>query len=123
MNKENLELLAKLLERKVDPAHFDMSCYFTNGFDMSFLPKSIKPEMYSECGTVACAVGHGPLLFPVQDNESWPAYTERVFGLQFETDPWRYCFGCHWAATDNTPQGAAARIRKLIENDGRVPNE
>lgn len=67
MNKENLELLAKLLERKVDPKHFHMR-YVASVHGLSLAEPEEVPAHLIEpgCGTVACALGHAPLVIPAK---------------------------------------------------------
>ncbi len=69
------------------------------------------------CGTVACAVGHGPNAgiapLPVED---WVDYTERAFGVGRSTDANMVFFGGIWTGWDNTPRGAGARIAYLLDN-------
>jgi len=94
----------------------------------------------AQCGAVACAVGHGPsagfLLidadFHSAGSPNWTAYVQRVF-LDLEdhdepSDEYNYSsrdfgwmFGGDWSATDNTPHGAAARIRYF--NAHGVPDD
>ena len=72
-------------------------------------------QQKTDCGTVACAVGHGPEAgVQKRDCESWNQYSDRVFAPQFES--WGWCFSDHWSVADNTPQGAAARIRYMLEH-------
>lgn len=68
---------------------------------------------------IAIALGHAPLIIPAKPSESWNSYSDRVFGLS--TDEWHWCFGGGWAVYDNTPKGAAKRIRYLIANDAPPP--
>jgi hypothetical protein len=98
----NLEKLAAYLKGGTLRAAFNMKNYsddtHING---------------SECGTVGCAVGHGPFLgFEKKPGENWTSYSYRVFGLVKED--WMYAFGAQWYLTDNTPEGAAARILELV---------
>lgn len=81
------------------------------------------------CGTVACALGHGPAAgigAPSEDPYSivrapifsWPRYCEQHFFGPDEADGqiWRFLFGPEWACIDNSPQGAAARIHHVIKH-------
>ena len=67
----------------------------------------------TDCGTVACAVGHGPMAgIQPQPAETWVDYSERCFapsGFLFS-----YLFASDWSYIDNTPHGAAARIAHLL---------
>ena len=110
MNRTNLRILADYLESKKLKADFSMETYSADG-------GSYKPV----CGSVGCAVGHGPYAgLPKNSTESWYAYEVRVFGLQNEE--WEWCFSGLWAKYDNTPKGAAARIRYLLKR-GTPPDD
>lgn len=68
------------------------------------------------CGTVACAVGHGPAAgVPPRDYvESWACYGAWAFtedDLQFD-----FLFSGDWQWSDDTPRGAAARIALLLDS-------
>ena len=46
-------------------------------------PVFMTQDVYSHCGTVACAAGHGPMAgIEAKPHESWTAYTDRVFGTK-----------------------------------------
>lgn len=119
MNRANLEKLAAYLESlPADYQHFGMATFCEN-HGMTFERVNHAPEP-TDCGTVACAVGHGPAagLPAIEDDEGmgedWYDYSDRVFEL---TDPeWMWCFCGAWKATDNTHQGAAKRIRYMLEH-------
>lgn len=74
-----------------------------------------------DCGSVGCAIGHGPYAgIPKHDDENWFDYALRVFlpgpqGSRVGYLAWDWCFSIAWARTDNSPGGAAARIRWLLE--------
>lgn len=91
------------------------------GFHMDRFMRYIDDAGYSNqpytatlgpCGSVGCAVGHGPAagIDPVP-NEDWLSYAYRVFGA----DTFDWCFAGSWAFTDNTISGAVARIRHLLK--------
>ena len=140
VRRGNLARLADLLERVVPPPEFDMSCYLRtspvrrlavdeelnrvkNWSDMTVRWREIDPvrnaglatrELYQECGTVACAAGHGPMAgVPARPGEDWYDYTERCF-TGGDNDAFNYMFGAQWKKIDNTPKGAAARIRRYL---------
>lgn len=91
------------------------------------------------CKTVACAIGHGPSAgilmtdrFLHNDRSvDWMRYTEEMF---IGSEPYvansrrRYqplfawMFGHEWSHTDNSPWGAAARIRYVLHH-GAPPTE
>lgn len=121
MNINNLKTLADYLAAlPADYTHFDMGHWHTG-------EKETDPPT-TRCGTVACAAGHGPAagILPldnhilVDDSIDWFAYTEDLFELDFESREHVWCFGGGWSLHDNTPQGAAKRIRYLIHH-GRPP--
>lgn len=112
MNVENLTRLATYLEQPALKLDFHMEQFCTRQ-GLSYRP------IEWQCGTVGCAVGHGPAagIAPLP-NESWPAYAERVFML--DQRKWLWCFSPHWSHIDNTAVGAAARIRYLLHY-GQLP--
>lgn len=112
MNTENLEKLATYLEQLPEGyEHFDMKYYFVaQGLRLA---SPDNESVLESCGTVACAIGHGPAAgIPVKSGELWVVYSERVFELS--PSAWDWCFGEEWVRVDNTPQGAAKRIRHYI---------
>lgn len=116
MNRENLEKLATYLESlPKDYDRFDMSVYMdVPGSEPGVWPSSMRIQD-APCGSVACAVGHGPaagIPFSHEDAQCWALYGDRVFGLSEREWPW--CFGYSWVNADNTPHGAAARIRYML---------
>lgn len=79
----------------------------------------IRPHNH-ECGTVACAAGHGPAagIEPFH-GETWYSYTRRCFiGADLDllaADCRTWCFASDWARTDNTREGAAHRIIYMLK--------
>lgn len=95
-----------------------------NGFDMwNYSTFTEYPHVLThECGSVGCAVGHGPLAgIDAIKGEDWNEYCLRVFGLavqydtKVENDPWVWCFDRGWKHVDNTHSGAARRITYMLE--------
>ncbi len=67
------------------------------------------------CSTVCCALGNGPRAgIPALVAEYWWTYSSRAFGLRADSGAWDWCFDLNWRYIDNTPRGAAARIRWLL---------
>lgn len=99
----NLEKLAVYLESDELKAEFDMGEYCEEEFFHG----------HETCGSVGCAIGHGPYA-GIQKfrTESFKGYSDRVFGLDW--NDWSHCFDCKWELRDNTARGAAARIRQVI---------
>jgi len=105
MNTENLFKLATYLESGNLKAKFDMREFSEDGMVVAHFPT---------CGSVGCAVGHGPYAgIPKIEREDWYEYSERAFGLRPLTRDWNWCFGASWVNEDNTPEGAA-RICHLV---------
>jgi len=113
MNRENLEKLASYLEElPEDYEHFGMSSYFKNNNGVIFYVD--RSPLAGECGTVACAVGHGPAAgIEPSGHENWVGYARRAFDLSTSQERW--CFSGAWAVIDDTPQGAAKRIRYMLK--------
>lgn len=114
MNRDNLEKLATYLEGlPADYDHFGMQTFLSqNGDDYHYADTA---PTAGACGTIACAVGHGPAagIPAVGLAEGWNGYSERVFAL--DHNQWVWCFDGDWMHVDDTPQGAAKRIRHLLE--------
>ena len=129
--RANLEKLASFLERAVPPPQFGMSMYVVaniGGYRMSLEPYEAVTEVYTQCGTVACALGHGPLAgIKPKSGDTWDTYSKRVFvdvwaDDQYQvTQDWKWLFSGLWSVVDDTPKGAAARIRYYLEHG--VPDD
>jgi len=143
MNRNNLKRLATYLEGlPADYKGFEMEVFFEElkvrgirkAAEINFAALDAAAEAAKEveikyarenggvgkCGAVACAVGHGPAAgflaipedFTPAGNMDWGAYQGRVFDVEGEAFSW--CFGGAWSDVDNTPQGAAKRIRYML---------
>ena len=128
----NLLLLATYLEAlPADYDHFDMSEYVANEEldgdddtqDEYLVALPIGTVDLNVCGTVACAVGHGPNagVKARQADYDWDIYALRVFGTLRRSVAFRYLFGWEWVDTDNTPAGATQRIHTFLASG--VPDD
>lgn len=146
INRSNCKKLAAYLDTLPDNyANFDMGAFFVPT-DMVRMEQHLQGNApLHECGTVACAIGHGPaagIPFP-EDNSFWYTRTEAfvvdpddpdteylvrgnfnipdwsVYSYRFFIDGhstwWDWCFGGGWNLADDTPKGAAARIRMMLD--------
>jgi hypothetical protein len=115
MNRANLEKLAAYLEQlPEDYSHFGMMNYMA--VKQFTYPYTSSAHLIDACGAVACAIGHGPAAgIPRKgDYEYWSTYSHRVFDLGYDDFDW--CFCAEWLLVDDTPHGAAKRIRYLLEH-------
>lgn len=94
------------------------------GFSMSYY------RVKTACGTVACAVGHGPKSLGIEPNlreasdmaDVWHRYAEEMFGVPVfqghfrHTPNYVWLFQGSWEGVDNTARGAALRILWLLDN-------
>lgn len=112
---DNLTKLANYLENNVVQDHFDMEYYYVDNNVEKTRPKEITIEDYNTCGTVACAAGYGPAAgVEPYDNESWLTYICNNFtGSNSIIYDW--CFAPEWRYYDNTPEGAAKRIKFMLK--------
>jgi hypothetical protein len=95
MNTENLKKLADYLLSDKLRAKFDMSV-FSDHSHMDYA---------KNCGSVGCAVGHGPYAgIPKNVKEYWRDYSHRVFEIGGN---WDWCFNNGWVNIDNTPPGSS----------------
>lgn len=104
--RKNLNKLADYLAKKRSKNDFDINVFCDEN-----------TSIYSTtCGTVGCAIGHGPYAgIKKLKNEDWFEYSVRVFGFSSFSQEWMWCFDSGWSNTDNTPTGAAKRIRYLLQ--------
>lgn len=117
--------------------HFDMSNFAEHRGncdlpDAAEVLAATKPEFFlNNCGTVACALGHGPaagIKVPPTAlykragtiiGVNWGRYSDETLGIGDNND-WEFLFGGSWDLADNHHYGAAARIRYFLAN-GDVP--
>jgi hypothetical protein len=78
----------------------------------------LKLEDYASCGTVCCAIGHGPLagVEVPEGITNWDEYCYKAFGTSVDEHAWRWLFSYSWFKIDNTAKGAAKRIGIYLEN-------
>lgn len=121
--RANLKVLAKYLASlPTDYKRFTMGEFYIRPYHdfASPLNKLDDPERVS-CGTVACAVGHAPSAgIPVIDEDkTWTGYAFRALVPDSDADgvdAFLWMFGAGWENTDNTPRGAAKRIKYYLEH-------
>jgi hypothetical protein len=164
----NLAKLAGYLEAlPADYSHFDMAFYYGHrgGCDLaSALDPSVvaaidyiddcfndaddmmEATLYAtslsvflgNCGTTACAIGHGPAagieLEPVEIETRDVDGVKIVTGIDFNRYAerfvpgtaggryWNFLFGDSWEPVDNHHYGAAARIRFMLDKGG-IPED
>lgn len=118
IHKERLEKLADYLSNGIPEDRFTMARYRKSD------------DMQHICGTAGCALGWSPAIM---DKETFSSFlngkaeihfakiSEDYFGVEDGSEVWHYLFGIGWQYIDNTPQGAAARIRYFLENG--VPDD
>lgn len=127
--RKNLAKLADYLEGlPEDYQHFDMYDYVGAHSD-AVTNYARKNGGVAQCGTVACAVGHGPaagILFRKDEfwtdsdgkpRPMWGAYSARFASDHDDRSPFQWAFGGGWKRHDNHHWGAAARIRYLLKHD------
>jgi len=110
INKKRTEALRKLADylMKLPPDYKDFCMADYARFER-------QPYEMKSCGSVACAVGHGPAAgIRPQWDDDWESYCERRF-LQPWSREWEWCFSARWEVYDNTPHGAAKRIYYLLD--------
>jgi len=114
----NLATLAVYLEKlPIDYQHFRMSTYYSGSNDEEY----VVCEEPMTCGSVACAVGHGPaagICAPYPDigwNDYAGLFTGNIYASTESNACYNWCFSGRWAMIDDTHRGAAARIRYLLD--------
>ncbi len=125
MNKthiENLRILGNFLIDYKGECGFNMAGYAENKNDPElYSPSTMRSVHKINCDTIACALGHAPLIskFMPREHDSWTSYGERLFGKSESTDEtgeWFWCFGIGWKTVDNTRIGAGKRILWLCDH-------
>ena len=130
-HKKNLEGLADFLVGDSINVRFDMSQFSTRmSNEASLWETRVDPKgALNECMSVACAVGCMPFVDPscivctttkVGDT-SWKDVCEKFCGIKPDiggcTNPdYVWMFDGYWAYTDNTKEGASARIRHYLKH-------
>lgn len=113
--RSNMERLAAYLEQQDGlKAEFDMSDYWVSDEEQN---DSVCQggDYRTDCGTIGCAVGHGPYAGVVKrECESWGSYHRRCFP-PLTSAVGCFCFAASWHAVDNTALGAAKRIRTILD--------
>lgn len=125
--RANLTRLADFLESGEIEYTFDMSVYYSHRTQVEETWRwtfKRHAEVY-DCNTVACAVGSGPAIgLQVLESEkatfkvNWRLYSNRVFGTGADTNvrAHDFMFSGNWFSVDNSPEGAAKRIRYALEH-------
>lgn len=127
--RANLTKLADFLEKheELTESTFDMNVFHgTREENVDEIKVNVNPVNSTyECGTTACAAGHGPAagVSPLK-GETWPQYCKRAFGVS--TNPgrpgWNFIFCAMWRIYDNSARGAATRIRYALEHGAPYSN-
>lgn len=113
-HRANLITLRDYLRQPVLKADFNMALY---------CEESGEERYRTDCGSVGCAIGHGPHAgIPKLCDEDWDRYARRAFGDATSNAGWDWCFSPNWKIYDNTPQGAADRIDWMMTHGG-VPKD
>jgi hypothetical protein len=118
MNKKNLLQLATYLLSGNLKAAFDMEDTTEWGSCPDNNELLFKMNEATTCGSVGCALGHGPYAgIEKYQEENWPSYQERAFGLDKYGGGSEFAWVFHesWARVDNTPEGAGKRILYLLK--------
>ena len=120
-HKANLRKLADYLLSGKLVKEFDMwtYCKKTDTFGCTIVISEVQQH---ECGTVGCAIGHGPAAgIKIPDGcYGWSKYAERMFGMdssEYMEEAFTYMFASSWKWYDNTPEGAARRILAFLDNN------
>lgn len=113
--RENLTTLADYLAAlPEDYDRLEMRTYFRG----ANVPgsSSVDVEAGPECGSCACAIGHGPAAgIPLGEEWYWYEYAQRVFGTcETSSEQGQFMFG---ARNVNCPRAAAERIRTVLSGE------
>jgi hypothetical protein len=143
MNTERLLQLADYLEAlPANYSEFEMAEFWTGDAErVAWLIEQGKATAPA-CGTAACAMGHIPFVgykdFNLEDYIEvtsmfglvvhWFKISVEFLGLDVDEDRWDWMFAGEWSSVDNSPQGAAQRIRMIVDPRGmewtlKVPDD
>lgn len=110
--RANLKKLADYLSSGKLKAKFDMSDYASYGYW----------DNATNCGSVGCAVGHGPYAgIKKPKDQSWNDYAAEKFGAHLfepsleEERIYDFLFNQHWGIIHPTAKQAAKRIYLFLE--------
>jgi hypothetical protein len=84
------------------------------GFDMYDFT-DYKHRSENTCGTVGCAIGHGPHAGIPKTEKDWYSYSEN-FVSGCSTTAFEFMFGATWKYHDNTKIGVVRRIAYFLVN-------
>lgn len=129
MNRENLTKLATFLDELPENyRQFYMSDFTNSYLTPEQLARYQSDPTYNLCDSAACAVGHAPAagikvdpstftqqILEGYSTDIWDAYVQAAFGIGFDGPEFEFMFGGGWSEVDNTPKGAAARIRYVLD--------
>lgn len=119
IQRANIAALADYLRTlPADYSHFNMGRYSYDDIG----PADVSLAM--ECGTAACAVGHGPLADGIVQPgticssmvDSWNYYCLQAFGVDADGEVYKWLFDGDWVHTDNTIEGAVLRIEHYLKS-------
>jgi hypothetical protein len=109
MNKRNLLKMADHIETVPQEL-----------FDMELIRKG--DTKTRKCNSVGCIIGHStvldknPLPRLIYGSINFLAWSKKFTGIRFLSDEGRFLFASAWQSIDNTPVGAAKRIRYFVKN-------
>lgn len=132
VNLKNLEKLVNHLENNVKNKEFDITFFRSNEY-----AESVNFFSIHDCGTIGCAIGHMPFidgLEPIhaefshnfRDGLDFFQYTKRILNISYLDRLFDYMFSSEWGYTSTTQssrKGTIRRIKKVIENDGKLTND
>ncbi len=95
-----------------------VEAHYVCGYYAPRFEEPMRKHHGNECGTTACAVGHGPLfgITPV-DGEDWEDYAIRLFETAPKSWVYRWCFHGYWATVEGmrSREAAAKRIAWILK--------
>jgi hypothetical protein len=113
INLENLIRMADYIET-VPQEKFDMSEFRNDYWNTKYM---VEPK----CNSVGCIIGHCTILDDKDLPRNWSEdidfaeWSQKFIGTD-DDSVWEYLFDANWRDTDNTPTGAAKRIRYYVAN-------
>lgn len=114
INIENLQKMAQYVDN-LPQSVFDMNYYRFAKFGEFY-------SFYKECRTTGCILGHCTILdikpLPMKVNGiDFLLWCYQFTGINafYDSKIFDFLFHCKWKFIDNTPKGAAQRIRYFLE--------
>ena len=145
MNRKNIIKLARVmatLDAEYNTRHFNMWAFLMHNDEWIAVDDVIADKLLSSCicGTVACAIGHLPIIFPRKARDigarmagesitrGWNELCEEILDIDNTTESklWCFLFGSEWSRAypmyHQTSWAVADRIAYILDGGEPFPS-